>query len=236
MSARPLPMASPSTSSRRARQPIVVSTPITTAGWSRLTGSVVGRPASGSRTIALAKPEAAAFGAPGPHDHGRRPSRAHVEEALAGRIGEEQLEHRLGGAVGGQRRLPRAVVDRPERELAAERRERAREDEPRRATVRAAGVDERAAAVQVDVERRVEVALRAAAHDRGEMDDRHLRAVERARGGAPHRGCRRAARSHPPGRRAGRAPWARRAGAARLLVSSCADDARARCRAFPGRP
>ena len=85
-------------------------------------------------------------------------------------------------------------------------------------------------------ERRVEVALRAAAHDRGEMDDRHLRAVERARGAAPRRGCRRAARSHPPGRRAGRAPWARRAGAARPRVSSCADDARARCRAFPDRP
>ena len=42
-----------------------MSTPITTAGWSRLTGSVAGRPASGSRTTALAKPDAAAFGAPG---------------------------------------------------------------------------------------------------------------------------------------------------------------------------
>ena len=42
-----------------------MSTPITTAGRSRLTGSVVGRPASGSRTTALAKLEAAALGAPG---------------------------------------------------------------------------------------------------------------------------------------------------------------------------
>ena len=40
--------------------------------------------------------------------------------------------------------------------------------------VRAAGVDERAPAVEVDLERRVEVALGAAAHDGGEMHDRHL--------------------------------------------------------------
>ena len=117
-----------------------MSTPITTAGWSRLTGSVVGRPASGSRTTALAKLEAAAFGRAGPHDHRRRPRRARVEEALARRVGEQQLEHGLGRAVGRQRRLARAVVDGPERELAAERRERAREHEPRRAAVRPAGL------------------------------------------------------------------------------------------------
>ena len=45
--------------------------------------------------------------------------------------------------------------------------------------VRAAGLDERTAAVEVDLERRVEVALRARADDRGEMHDRHLGAVER---------------------------------------------------------
>ena len=97
------------------------------------TGSVVARPASGSRTTALAKLEAAAFGRAGPHDHRRRPRRARVEEALARRVGEQQLEHRLGRAVGRRRRLARAVVDRPERELAAEHGQRAREHEARRA-------------------------------------------------------------------------------------------------------
>ena len=156
-----------------------MSTPITTAGWSRPTGSVVGRPASGSRTTALAKPEAAAFGAPGTDDHRRRPRGAGVEEALAGRIREQHLEHGLGRAVGRQRRLARAVVDGAERQLAAERRERAREHQPRCAAVGPAGLHERATAVQVDVQREVEVALGAAAHDRGEVDDRDLGAVER---------------------------------------------------------
>ena len=43
----------------------------------------------------------------------------------------------------------------------------------------AAGRHERAPAVEVDLERGVEVALGAAAHDRGEVHDRDLGAVER---------------------------------------------------------
>ena len=149
-----------------------------------------------------------------------------VEEALAGRVGEEQLEHRLGRAVGRRGRLPRSVVDGAERELAAEHRQRAREHQPRRRAM------QRQAATSARPPSRLTSSARSKSRSR--RRSRSRRGADRDLGAVERRVSNPASRMSPRGtsrrrgRRAARPQPARRAGAARPAAASLAADGPAR--------
>ena len=123
-------------------------------------------------------------GPPRPHHDGRQAQRAAVDKPLAAVIVDQELADRLLRPVGGLRRQRRVVADR-RRQRAAIDRERAGENDARAGAERAAGIEHRARAVEVDAIAEIGVGLGFAADDGGEME-------HRARAGGDHPAHRRA--------------------------------------------
>jgi hypothetical protein len=113
------------------------------------TGQTASRPANGSRMIEEAKVEGGAVRPAGTNDDSRQAHSAAVDKAFAAVIIDQQLADRLLRAVRGLRRQRRFVADRG-RQRAAIDRERAREHHPWAGLERAAGIEHRAGAFEID--------------------------------------------------------------------------------------
>ncbi len=133
--------------------------------------------------------------------HDRQAQRAAVDEAVTAVVGEQLLGDHLVCAVRGRRRLEHVVAD-DIRQLAAEGRDRAREQQHGcallrsllRSLLRTATFQQRDQREHVGLESLAEVALRLERQRRREMEDSVGRLREQLRRALRHRAGRRAAR------------------------------------------
>ena len=149
------PSASPSSPAAWTRKPTAARGLACQLRTLSSTGSTASSPLSGSRMIEEKKPGRGLVRPAGPHDDVRQPDADAIEEATAGVIGEHQFDHRLLGAVRGQRRQGEIVRDRyPETAHRKPRSTRRRQSAGNsRAPVVANGIEKHADAVEIDVQR-----------------------------------------------------------------------------------
>jgi hypothetical protein len=119
--------------------------------------------------------------------HRRQARRSSVEKAFAAIVVDQKLKDRLGDAVGGLWRLLGGVPDNRRHGAAAKDGDGAGKNQTGLARLPAQRFQDMAPTVEIDPHGKVEVFFAAAAHHRGQVEDRDVAAVDEAEDAVPVR-------------------------------------------------